>query len=84
MEILKTPLLLNPATEKNGFEAIWRRGLRHLPLRRGRPIKISSGIVSSEPPPAIVFTNPAKRPDPISKKASINDMLELKFCQPAI
>ena len=33
----------------------------------GNPIKISTGKVSKEPPPAKVFTTPAIKPAPISK-----------------
>ena len=36
----------------------------------GRPININRGSVSSEPPPAIVLTKPAKTPAPISRKIS--------------
>ena len=48
--------------------------IRLVPLATagGRPKKINTGKVMSEPPPARVLITPAKKPTPTSKRISIS------------
>ena len=73
-----TPLDKNPAE----LDIVCKRILILLvPLATaaGKPIKISTGKVSSEPPPAKVLTTPAIKPAPTSNKRFQSNSMKAKI-----